>query len=152
MATPQQTAPARNLFKVRELYDAVFDAGAEYVPPGRHPALDAGNALFDEIMSGLADKVTAASREGKSEADVYTWQGEEPYEGISSLFLVRGPRKGSMRVPGFTGLLFRLRRALRPFVVFHTWDSSTHANRLVVSWRPARATPETDTTGEASEV
>lgn len=91
--------------------------------------------LYDALCQWVPQVVEEATALGKTEAVLFMWDNNETRDGIDILYLVRGPRKGSVHRRGMPEpLLKKLRQELAPFQVYHEWDSAVHRNRLLLRW------------------
>lgn len=100
--------------------------------------------LLTHLLAGLEDRVREAAGQGRTEAELLEFNGNDTFDGeFCYLYLLKGPRgqkdrQGPGRAqdpsPRVWPLLRTLRTALAPFVVRHLWKTGTVQNSVAVSW------------------
>ncbi len=96
---------------------------------------DAQDALVAGIVATAPEKIRESASHGHHSADVLTFNGSDTIDDLSTVFLVRGPRRGTTTdASQAESIVPRLRRIMDPFAVNHEWDVATGGNRVVVSW------------------
>jgi hypothetical protein len=96
---------------------------------------DAQEALVNDILENAPSKIRESASQGRHSADVLNFNGSDTVGDLSTVFLVRGPRRGTTtEAPHVESIVPRLRRMMHPFEVRHEWDVATGGNRVVVSW------------------
>lgn len=96
---------------------------------------DAQDALVNDIVANAPSKIRESASKGHHSVDVLHFNGADTIGELSTVFLVRGPRRGTTtEAPYVESIVPRLRRIMEPFAVRHEWDAATGGNRVVVSW------------------
>jgi hypothetical protein len=131
------------------MFEALFaeaTAATSSGPRGRQFLLEdvgavvaARDALVAAALADAEPKIREASSTGWREVELLSFAGNATTpEGVSVLSLVAGPRdrgaRQHWRMLGVTSVVEELRRAMRPFTVYHAWNPFTNANSLRVCW------------------
>ena len=97
---------------------------------------DARQTLYDSIIESAPDKIMDAAERGTSVVDLYKFNGNDFINDISVLFLLKGPKPMTPKLPDGTPgpLLPELQRAMKPFSIVHDWDGISGGNRLLARW------------------
>jgi len=82
------------------------------------------------------EAIREAAEKGFSTADVFRFNGNEFHNDISILFLLKGPKAMTPKLPDGCPppLLPELQSRVAPFDLVHDWDGISGGNRLVVRW------------------
>lgn len=88
------------------------------------------------VVESFPDAARAAASVGSTRIDILRFQGGDLDEasGFPILTVVKGPRDPDLKALVPTSLLDALRTELKPFRVFHVWNTRTNVNRVVISW------------------
>lgn len=96
----------------------------------------ARNVLRDAILGDLEKKVVDAAERGLQAAVLYAFNGNEFIEDISVLYLLKGPKPLTPRLPDGVPppLLPELVETVTPFTLVHDWDGISGGNRILLKW------------------
>lgn len=116
----------------KEARDALLDSPEQFL----QKIVDARAALLKTIMDGVEEKIMHAAERGVSTVDLYTFHGNDFIQDISILFLLKGPKPMTPKLPDGTPdpLLPEIQSLMAPFTVVHDWDGISGGNRLVARW------------------
>lgn len=116
----------------RETRDALLESPDELVAR----IVSARQTLKSAILDGLEQKVMDAAERGLSAVAVYNFNGNEFVENISILYLLKGPKPMTPKIPDTAPppLLPELLEELAPFSLVHDWDGISGGNRLLLKW------------------
>lgn len=100
---------------------------------------DARDALYHTIVDGAPDKIMMAAEEGHSVCSLYAFHGNDFVNDISILFLLKGPKPMTPKLPEGTPppLFPELQSVMSPFEIAHDWDGISGGNRILARWVPA---------------
>jgi len=102
------------------------------------------DALVKRIVDAAPAAILIAAQAGHTGVDLLEFDGNDKFDGLLDgtplLMIVKGPRQRELRkIFASTGTmpgLHLMRTAMSPFRVYCTWDRSTNANRVCVTWSP----------------
>jgi len=112
--------------------DALLDTPEEFLQKIK----DARDSLYHTIVDTASDKIMSAAEQGHSVCSLYAFNGNDFVKDISILFLLKGPKPMTPRLPDGTPdpLLPELQRVMHPFEIVHDWDGISGGNRLLARW------------------
>jgi len=116
----------------REQRDALLDSPEEFL----QKIVDARDALYHVIVDTASDKIMDAAERGTSMTNLYTFNGNDFINDISILFLLKGPKPMTPKLPAGTPkpLLPELQKVMAPFEIVHDWDGISGGNRIIARW------------------
>lgn len=96
----------------------------------------ARQTLKDTVLDSIETKVMEAAERGLSAVSVYSFNGNEFIENISILYLLKGQKPQTPKLPDGVPppLLPELCHELLPFTLVHDWDGISGGNRLLLKW------------------
>lgn len=116
----------------RATRDALLDSPDELVARVKTARV----ALKASVLDGLETKVLEAAGRGLSAVSLYAFNGNEFIENISILYLLKGQKPQTPRMPDDVPppLLPELVAELKPFTLVHDWDGISGGNRVLLKW------------------
>lgn len=116
----------------KEARDALLESPEEF----RERIVKARAALVDKIVTKAPEAIRESAARGMSTADLLKFNGNEFIEDISILFLLKGPKPMTPKLPDNCPdpLLPELQDIMKPFTVVHDWDGISGGNRLLARW------------------
>lgn len=116
----------------RERRDALLESPEEFL----RKIQDARDALYHVIVDTAPEKIMDAAERGTSLTNLYTFNGNDFINDISILFLLKGPKPMTPKLPEGTpkALLPELQQVMAPFEIVHDWDGISGGNRIIARW------------------
>lgn len=116
----------------KESRDALLESPDQFL----ERIVSSRETLLRTILESSKERIMEAASRGMSTADLYTFNGNDFLDDISILFLLKGPKPMTPKLPDGTpdALLPELQSIMAPFDIVHDWDGISGGNRIVARW------------------